>query len=112
MARIVRPSQHDPIRELAGEGSSGRSTSRPTEPSRSWLVEIAAALAAASQNLRRLIHFLQDRLALKRLSAKNRNHWMTYAKPNRNARVEPLETTEADSEPVEYYLIPGDDLFA
>ncbi|MCU0115476.1 hypothetical protein [Curtobacterium poinsettiae] len=77
-----------------------------------WFAEIAAALAAASQNLRRLIHFLQDRLALKRLSAKNRNHWMTYAKPNPNARVEPLDTTEADSEPVEYYLIPGDDLFA
>ncbi|WP_336697774.1 hypothetical protein [Curtobacterium sp. USHLN213] len=75
-----------------------------------WFAEIAAALAAASQNLRRLIHFLQDRLALKRLSAKNRNHWMTYAKQNPNARVQQPDATEANSEPPEYYLIPIDEL--
>ncbi|WP_426725333.1 hypothetical protein [Curtobacterium flaccumfaciens] len=40
------------------------------------------------------------------------DHWMTYAKQNPNARVEPLETTEADSEPPEYYLIPIDELLA
>lgn len=70
-----------------------------------WFAELAAALAAASQNLRRLIHFLQDRLALKNLTAKNRNQWMTYAHGQAHTRVPEAEINEADGPP-DYYLWP------
>lgn len=70
-----------------------------------WFAELAAALAAASQNLRRLVHFLQDRLALKNVTAKNRNQWMTYAIATANARVRDTDA-EPDDGPPDYYLLP------
>lgn len=72
-----------------------------------WFAEIAAALAAASQNLRRFIYFLQDRLGLKNVTAKNRNLWMTYAKASKSEHLSADETTAGDgSEPPEFYLRP------